>query len=118
MSIYSVQSCISKKITIELSARVILQVFTSQLPIDIPENNNAGYRVNHMFYRISHGALVKKEAGELSLEDGFVAEDEKGRGWTGGLIGGLAGLLGGPVGVLVGMGAGALIGNAADETGM
>ena len=43
MSIYSVQSCISKKITIELSARVILQVFTSQLPIDIPENNNAGY---------------------------------------------------------------------------
>ena len=54
----------------------------------------------------------------LSLEDGFVAEDEKGRGWTGGLIGGLAGLLGGPVGVLVGMGAGALIGNAADETGM
>ena len=40
----------------------------------------------------------------------------EGRGWTGGLIGGLAGLLGGPVGVLVGMGAGALIGNAADET--
>ena len=69
-------------------------------------------------FRISHGALVKKEAGELSFEDGFVAEDEKGRGWTGGLIGGLAGLLGGPVGVLVGMGAGALIGNAADETGM
>ena len=31
-------------------------------------------------FRISHGALVKKEAGELSLEDGFVAEDEKGRG--------------------------------------
>ena len=66
-------------------------------------------------FKISHGALVKKKAGELSLEDGFVAEDEKGRGWTGGLIGGLAGLLAGPVGMLVGMGAGVLIGNAADE---
>ncbi len=66
-------------------------------------------------YKISHGALVKKEAGELSLEDGFVSEKEQGRGWTGGLIGGLAGLLAGPVGMLVGMGAGALIGNAADE---
>ena len=52
MSIYSVQSCISKKITIELSARVIYRFFTSQLPIDIPENSNAGYRVNHMFYII------------------------------------------------------------------
>ena len=52
-------------------------------------------------YKISHGALVKKNAGELTLEDGFVAEDEKGRGWTGGLIGGLAGLLAGPVGMLV-----------------
>ena len=66
-------------------------------------------------FKISHGALVKKNAGELSLEDGFVAEDEKGRGWTGGLIGGLVGLLAGPVGALVGLGAGALIGNAADE---
>ena len=66
-------------------------------------------------YKISHGALVKKDAGELSLEDGFVAEDEKGRGWTGGLIGGLAGLLAGPVGMLVGIGAGVLLGNAADE---
>ena len=52
-------------------------------------------------YKITHGALVKKDAGELSLEDGFVAEDEKGRGWTGGLIGGLVGLLAGPVGMLV-----------------
>jgi hypothetical protein len=33
-------------ITIELSARVILQVFTSQLPTYIPENSNAGYSLN------------------------------------------------------------------------
>ena len=62
----------------------------------------------------------------LAVKDGkfvYVGDEAglsmyEGRGWTGGLIGGLAGLLGGPVGVLVGMCAGALIGNAADETGM
>ena len=66
-------------------------------------------------FRISYGALVKEDAGKLSLEDGFVAEDEEGRGWTGGLIGGLVGLLAGPVGGLVAGGVGALIGNSMDE---
>ncbi|MBR1659685.1 MAG: carboxylesterase family protein [Oscillospiraceae bacterium] len=61
-------------------------------------------------FKISHGALVKKNAGELSLEDGFVTKDEEGRGWTGGLIGGLVGLLTGPVGALVGGIGGSLIG--------
>ena len=65
--------------------------------------------------RISHAALVKKDGGELSLEDGFVADEAEDRGWTGGLIGGLAGLLAGPVGALIGMGAGVLVGNAADK---
>ena len=66
------------------------------------------------------------QATALAVKDGkfvYVGDEAglsmyEGRGWTGGLIGGLAGLLGGPVGVLVGMCAGALIGNAADETGM
>ena len=66
-------------------------------------------------FKISHGALVKKDSGELSLVDGFVADDAEGRGWTGGLIGGLVGLIAGPVGALAGYAAGKLIGNAADE---
>lgn len=62
-------------------------------------------------FKISHGALVKKDAGELSLVDGFVAEDQESGGWTGGLVG----LMAGPVGALAGYAAGKLIGNASDE---
>ena len=61
-------------------------------------------------FMISHGALVKKEAGELSLVDGFVADEAAGGGWAGGLIGGLVGLLTGPVGALIGGIGGSLIG--------
>ena len=69
----------------------------------------------YFFVLMLHGALVKKDAGELSLADGFVAEEAEGRGWTGGLIGGLVGLMAGPVGALAGYAAGKLIGNAADK---
>lgn len=65
---------------------------------------------------VSHAAIVKKDAGELSLEDGFVADSAEGDlVWTGGLIGGLVGLLGGPVGALIAGGVGALIGNGISE---
>ena len=64
-------------------------------------------------FRISHGALVKKDAGKLSLADGFAANGEEERGWTGGLIGGVVGLLAGPVAALVGGIGGALLGNVA-----
>ena len=70
-------------------------------------------------YTISHAGIVKKEAGKLSLEDGFVsgspADD---RGWTGGLIGSLVGLLAGPLGVLLGGSVGALIGDSMDRKEM
>ena len=70
-------------------------------------------------YEISQAAIVKKDAGHLSLEDGFVASDPfEGRGWTGGLIGSLVGILGGPLGVLFGGGVGSLIGDAMDEKEM
>ena len=65
--------------------------------------------------KVTHAALVKKKAGELSLVDSFVTEDEESGCWTGGLIGGLVGLMAGPVGALAGYAAGKLIGNAADE---
>ena len=66
-------------------------------------------------FKISYAALVKKDNGKLSLEDGFSAEAAtEGRGWKGGLIGGLVGLLAGPVGALAGGAAGALIGNSLD----
>lgn len=66
--------------------------------------------------KVSHAAIVKKDAGELSLEDGFVADSaEEGLVWTGGLIGGLIGLLGGPVGALIAGGVGAMIGNSISE---
>ena len=66
-------------------------------------------------FEISQAAIVKKAAGHLSLEDGFIAGnplDE--RGWAGGLIGSLVGILGGPLGVLFGGAAGSLIGDAMD----
>ena len=67
-------------------------------------------------FEISQAAVVKKDAGRLSLEDGFVAKDiADDRGWTGGLIGSLVGILGGPLGVLFGGAAGSLIGDAMDE---
>lgn len=63
--------------------------------------------------KVSHAAVVKKEEGELSLEDGFVVGDaEEENAWAGGLIGGLVGLLGGPIGALVAGGVGALIGGS------
>ena len=66
--------------------------------------------------KISHGAIVKKENGELSLQDGFTADGaEGGRAWTGGLIGGLVGLLAGPVGALVVGGVSAALGRAMDK---
>ena len=67
-------------------------------------------------YMISQAAIVKKEAGHLSLEDGFItdaATDD--RSWTGGLIGSLVGILAGPLGVLLGGSVGMLIGDAVDS---
>ena len=64
---------------------------------------------------VSHGALVKKDAGKLFLADGFVAEDEEGRGLIGGLIGGLVGLLAGPLGALVGGAIGSMAGKSLDK---
>ena len=66
-------------------------------------------------FAISHAGIVKKQAGKLSLEDGFVAgSPADDRGWTGGLIGSLVGLLAGPLGVLLGGSVGALIGDTMD----
>ena len=66
--------------------------------------------------KVSHAAIVKKDAGKLDLADGFVADSAEGdSGWSGGLIGGLVGLLAGPVGALEGGGIGALIGNSMDK---
>lgn len=67
-------------------------------------------------YTISQAAIVKKDAGHLSLEDGFIAGNPlDGHGWTGGLIGSLVGILAGPLGVLLGGSVGALIGDTMDE---
>jgi uncharacterized membrane protein len=66
-------------------------------------------------FTISQAAVVKKDAGHLSLEDAFVSGGAtEARGWTGGLIGGLVGLLAGPLGVLLGAGIGSLIGDSMD----
>ena len=66
-------------------------------------------------FTISQAAVVKKDAGHLSLEDGFISGDAtEDRGWTGGLIGSLVGLLAGPLGVLLGGGIGSLIGDSMD----
>ena len=67
-------------------------------------------------YTVSQAAIVKKDTGHLSLEDGFIAGNPlEGRGWTGGLIGSLVGILGGPLGVLFGGSVGSLIGDSMDE---
>ena len=60
--------------------------------------------------KVSYGALVKKDGGKLSLEDGFSADSEEDE-WvlTGAMIGGLLGLQAGSVGALVGGGIGAMI---------
>lgn len=66
-------------------------------------------------FTISQAAVVKKDAGHLSLEDGFISGDAtEDRGWTGGLIGSLVGLLAGPLGVLLGGGIGSMIGDSMD----
>lgn len=66
-------------------------------------------------FAISQAAVVKKDAGHLSLEDGFIAGNPADdRGWTGGLIGSLVGLLAGPLGVLLGGSVGSLIGDSMD----
>ena len=66
-------------------------------------------------FAISQAAVVKKDAGHISLEDGFIAGNPlESHGWTGGLIGSLVGILGGPLGVLLGGGVGALIGDSMD----
>ena len=63
-------------------------------------------------YAISQAAVVKKDAGHISLEDGFISGSAiEGRGC---LIGSLVGILGGPLGVLFGSGVGALIGDSMD----
>ena len=65
---------------------------------------------------LSQAAVVKKDAGHLSLEDGFTVNNpNEDRGLFGGLLGGLVGILGGPLGVLFGGGVGALIGDSLDE---
>lgn len=64
---------------------------------------------------IYQAAVVKKNAGLLSLEDGFIDSSlTEDRGWTGGLIGSLVGILAGPLGVLFGSSVGALIGDSMD----
>lgn len=66
-------------------------------------------------FDIAQAAVVKKDAGHLSLEDGFLANKlEEDRGWAGGLIGSLVGILAGPLGVLFGGSVGALIGDSMD----
>ena len=66
-------------------------------------------------FEILHAAVVKKEAGQLSVEDGFISGNSvEGHGLTGGLIGALVGVLGGPLGVLLGAGVGELIGDSMD----
>ena len=65
-------------------------------------------------FTISQAAVVKKDAGHLSLEDAFIGGATEARGWTGGLIGSLVGLLAGPFGVLLGGGIGSLIGVSID----
>lgn len=66
-------------------------------------------------FSITHAAVVKKDAGQLSLEDGFIVGNPlDDRGWTGGLIGSLVGLLAGPLGVMLGGVGGTLIGDAMD----
>ena len=66
-------------------------------------------------FTISQAAVVKKDAGHLSLEDAFVSGGAtEARGWTGGLIGSLVGMLAGPLGVLLGGGIGSLIGDSMD----
>ncbi len=66
-------------------------------------------------FKVSHGALVKKEAGSLSLKDYFISGDAIGdNGLTGGLLGSLAGLLAGPLGVLLGGITGQVIGDSMD----
>lgn len=70
-------------------------------------------------YVLSQAAIVKEEAGHLSLGDGFVVDNPaEDRGWTGGLIGSLVGMLAGPFGVLFGAGVGSLIGDSMDEKAM
>lgn len=67
------------------------------------------------YFAVSQAAIVKKDAGHLSLEDGFIAGNPaEDRGWTGGLIGSLVGLLAGPLGVLFGGSVGSLIGDSMD----
>ena len=70
-------------------------------------------------YTISQAAVVKKDTGHITLEDGFIAGNPvEGRGWTGSLIGSLVGILGGPLGVLFGGSVGALIGDSMDAKEM
>lgn len=70
-------------------------------------------------FAISQAAVVKKDTGHITMEDGFVAGNPlEGRGWTGGLIGSLVGILGGPLGVLLGGSVGSLIGDSMDVNEM
>lgn len=68
-------------------------------------------------YEISQAAIVKKAAGQVSLEDGFISGNPvDSHGFTGSLIGSLVGILGGPLGVLFGGTVGSLIGDSMDDT--
>ncbi|MBQ6504829.1 MAG: DUF1269 domain-containing protein [Flexilinea sp.] len=72
--------------------------------------------LNNESFEISQAGIVKKDAGHLSLEDGFVAGNPaESRGLAGSLIGSLVGVLAGPLGVLLGGGVGSLIGDSMDE---
>ena len=72
--------------------------------------------VDNESFEIAQAAVVKKEAGNLSLEDGFIdGNSVEGRGWTGSLIGSLVGVLAGPLGVLLGGTVGSLIGDSMDD---
>lgn len=66
-------------------------------------------------YAAIQGGIIKKEAGIVSLKDGYDTGAESSDDTLyGGLIGGLAGILGGPIGVLLGGSWGALVGSAID----
>ena len=67
-------------------------------------------------FEIAQAAVVKKDAGHITLEDGFIDGDSvEGRGWTGSLIGSLVGVLAGPLGVLLGGTVGSMIGDSMDD---
>ena len=72
--------------------------------------------VNESFV-VSQAGVIRKEAGAISIKEGFDTGSESMNDTAiGGLIGAVVGILGGPIGVLLGGSYGALIGSAVDAT--